>query len=249
MLKYILGTLLLLTLSGCIADTDVRKGDISTRIDNAAQALSNLPSRRDLDEYKKDLLKSVKEMVDQSTNNIRQDTLNSANTIDNTISGLGANIGKVSDEFSVLKGDFTAFKFDTKADFESVFRITNTLNNTLNTIVNTKIVGLEAQNLELKNQIDIQNKILIKLQFNMENQVAANTALWQKVDSMQNDVKAGHDAIVNNNNLSDNMLKAIQSGSRSEFWTVVAFLITAITIVLILTEVSHRRIMRAKNGQ
>lgn len=167
---------------------------------------------------------------------LRAESVASSNAIKTDMTGVNLNISKVAESLKLIDGPLADVKNTATASASAVAKLDARLSSSIEATAELKA--------EIKAQVDIANSLRMQVgQMMLDNKVAAdaNIAAFQRVEKLQQDVKAGRDAIVQNIELNERHVDLLRSAHRTEFWTVVAFLATGSFVCCVLLHNSRKR--------
>lgn len=210
------GIILVLMLSGCLnSDPRVRDVDQSNEIPEIS-----IPDHKD--DFEK---------VGSKLSKLENELLSSNNQTQNAITGVGANLGKVSDKLTGIESDISA-SFEARAELKA---------NLLSDISEVKIELSNSMKALSENQIKMKSEIESSIRADLNAIAAAQAGIGNKIERntemLSQSSKAGRDAFQIHQNLSKESVEALRSSNRTIFWTTIGSLGMCLAMVVICASV------------
>lgn len=209
---------LLPVLAGCVADHPQRQADAVTQVSSPAPVTTATASPPALAAPSPAFEKAVSDIISSNANS------------QNSINGLGANVGKLADKLQGFGGDL--------AHLQSEIAINANAQANLKAQVSAQAEVINKLNVQVQNLINVNNR----LEFQLDGLVRVNTGLTNEVREQK--VTAGHDAITTNNELTKETVQIVQHANNVTWWTTV-IMSTVIVKVLAICSVVMLRMKEA----
>lgn len=215
-MKIFIAFTLLITLAGCGNKRTTHQDQIEIR-NESRQTPPVLPAGESVHLADPELLQSVKEM--------RSEALTSSQVVKNDINGIGVQVAKVMDKFQAFGGDLLRAQAEIKTELRADFKAS---------------VG------DLSNNMAAQATAIAEVKNEMKALASANAALGFKVDQQAQTISAGRDSHTQTINFSKEMVEVIRSENRVQFYTILAFVLVMLAVVIVLTRsvaATHRELL------
>lgn len=181
---------------------------------------------------------ATKTDLDAAVSKITEHVTSSNNANQNNITGLGANVNKLAEDMSLVKGDLAHIEANitTKVDasLEAKFQSVVKANADLRLELNQNANAYAQATATLKQTIgDLSAKI--------DAQAKGQIAYEARMEELKQDIKAGRDAITTNIQYTDNMMNTVIGAYKAMLLIVVIFAVLIIIIIWELNSASRKR--------
>lgn len=183
---------------------------------------------------------TTKTDLDAAVSKITEHITSSNNANQNNITGLGANVNKLAEDMSLVKGDLAHVEANitTKVDasLEAKFSAVVKANAELKLEMSNNANAYAQATATLKQTIgDLTAKV--------DAQAKAQIAYEARMEELKQDIKAGRDAITTNIQYTDNMMNTVLGAYRA---MIVIVVVGALLLVVIIWELTRRSRDRAE---